>query len=117
MVRLVVPALLLLAWTATASAECVWLLWVAEQDFISDTSTGEKIWKTPLVYPDRQACVAVIAKRVKGWEEAGSPRASVEAGATETAAAFITRVNGRIGLRHSFHCLPDTVDPRGPKSK
>lgn len=74
-------AFYLLASAATAYAEFAWLLWISEQDTISYTSTGEKTWNTPLVYPDRESCAAIIVKRVKSWKEARSPLQSVEAGA------------------------------------
>jgi hypothetical protein len=58
----------LLTLAATASAECAWVLWQEDQGTGSPSA-----WITPLAYPDRAACVAVIAGRVKAWEEGRSP--------------------------------------------
>src|ERR1700687_216584 len=105
----------LLAVATSASAECTWLLWQEDQDNIHP-STAKKEWITPIAYPDRAECVAVIGKRVKVWEENRSPRQEVRPSANGTAAEFITWTKRRMGFsRYRLHCLPDTVDPRGPK--
>jgi hypothetical protein len=115
--RTLLALLCLLALAASASAECTWLLWQEDQDNMHP-STAKKEWITPLAYPDRAECVAVIAKRVKAWEEGSSPRQEVRPAANGTAAEFITWRTDRMGfMLYRLHCLPDTIDPRGSKGK
>jgi len=109
----VIATLSLLAWAATASAECAWLLW-QEDTF---TEPYEKTWFTPLAYPSRAACVARIEERVKQWREGSSPQQSVRRDTSGTSAEFVTRTSPGRALISRSHCLPDTVDPRGPKTK
>ncbi len=79
-------------------------------------ATSASAWTTPLAYPDRAACVAVITRRVKIWQEGHSPEQEVRPASNGTAAEFITWWKGHTGFGlYRLHCLPDTVDPRGPK--
>jgi hypothetical protein len=108
-------ALALVLAPSSAWAECAWMLWQEEQDNIHP-ATAKKAWITPLAYRDRAACVAVIAERVKAWEQGRSARQEVRPAANDTAAEFITWTTDRKGfVLYRLHCLPDTVDPRGPK--
>jgi len=102
MIRLL-SALLVLAFAATANAECVWMFW-EEQEQNSFPEPIHTIWRVPLAYPSRAACVAVIEEYVKHWKP--SPTQSVTRAGNSNFALIVRR-----------HCLPDTVDPRGPKGK
>ena len=87
---------LLLAWTATASAECAWVLW---------SNDHAKQWLLRGTHRDKQACFRQIEK-----EFADHPATSRER------ADGNMRVQGSVAT-YTFHCLPDIVDPRGPKGK
>ena len=110
-------ALCLLLAIATAHADCAWILWQETTNTLqapSETTT----WNTPLAYPSRDACVAVIDEYVRQWERARTPQQSVSRATTGTSAEFVTTpgdVGRTVIVRR--HCLPDTVDPRGPKTK
>ena len=91
---------LLLLWAATASAECAWVLWneVNRDD-------GGVVW------------IAVQAEAVKGECDVAVK------GKVKDAASEGAMVRGNIirplalPLTYRFVCLPDTIDPRGPKGK
>jgi hypothetical protein len=74
----------LLASTATAYAECAWVLW-------GSTPAGRAgVVQSPFsAWPDRQQCEAELSRRLQ-----------------DLMSRSIVPV-----------CLPDTVDPRGPKGK
>ena len=92
------------------------MLW--RQDETIAIGGGSSKWATPIACADREACVAEIDKYVKVWQERPSPTQTVDRMLSDAAAEFSTRVMGteyREVVRR--YCLPDTVDPRGPKGK
>jgi hypothetical protein len=100
--RMLIVVLGLLVSAASASAECAWVLWVergatVDHLYAGYTSAAECIkeidQRERLATADR----SVFAKRV------GSTVLTV----TDTNATFV----------NTSRCLPDTVDPRGPKGK
>jgi hypothetical protein len=98
---LVLPfvAFSLLAWAATASAECAWILW------------------SNLSSPDNPA-----APRGGAWSVVGSSYtcSAVEKDVCERTAIQHTKSwtdAAGYHYREKYLCLPDTVDPRGPKGK
>jgi hypothetical protein len=111
---LLVVACSLLISAATAHAECAWVFWQHEEAIA--LGGGSDKWATPIAYPDRAACVAVIDRYVKAWQEGASPKQTVDRMPSGTAAEFRT-LEGRLIWVVRRYCLPDTVDPRGPKAK
>jgi hypothetical protein len=93
--RPLVCALLVLAWTTTASAECSWVVW---QSTVLP-STGEKLWGPVGAFSRESggetACGRSVEKLRQRAEQSERSRR----------------------LSTSFVCLPDTVDPRGSKGK
>jgi hypothetical protein len=114
MMRLGRRATLLVAFSlltsATASAECAWVMWTR------DASAGygfvdEKPWQLVRSVPTYDACEAAQAKTLKNiaafWAKAGRDVATTE----NTFSLSIRDVEGKqVGLvTQLFRCLPDTV--------
>jgi hypothetical protein len=115
----------LLAFTTSAHAECAWVLWRQDHNY-SPTSGHKTEWATPLAYRTRAECVTEIATSVKPWERLGSAlgpaKVEVIPGLNDTTGEFFLwgeadSMGARAFMRQHLHCLPDTVDPRGPKGK
>lgn len=91
----------LLASAATARAECAWVLWEqinAEPWALKDGFSDGDSCKRPL-----RSGIRKSVSRYPGSEDHGDNT------------AVIAKDSGRVTL--TFACLPDTVDPRGPKWK
>ena len=104
-------ALVLVLAPISASAECPWVLWVKHEDWVSNDieALDEGQWEPHSAY-----------KTLHGCEE----RESIER--LDRAATYRWRCiaatlkpHGRMkdGAVTPVRCLPDTVDPRGPKAK
>lgn len=93
--RAVGLALLLAAWSAMAGAdECAWILWKEQP-----TDTGQ--WDVVRAYTSRSECVNSTEAQ---WSRT-PPDPSRRLRDFRTGRLEPTR----------YECLPDTVDPRGPK--
>ena len=95
----VLLAFCVLTSAATAEAECAWVLW--EQ-------MNAATWSLKDGFSDTDSCKRALrsgirksVSRYPGSEDSGGNT------------AVIAKGSGR--LTRTFACLPDTVDPRGPK--
>ena len=84
----VIVTLSLLAWAATASAECAWVLWELGT-LVPET------WRPVTAFRAERACVEARQARARARYE------FIQPDAPET--------------YETLRCLPDTMDPRGPK--
>jgi len=91
----VIAALSLLASAATASAEGAWVLW---RQSISDS---QELWVPQEVYANVSECRAIEELKNRAKERLRD----------------LTPSEKRLIPDFSYLCLPDTVDPRGPKGK
>jgi hypothetical protein len=98
MMRLLRPSLFVALWlllsAATAHAECAWVLWAG-----GVKTTGEAVYAPIEGYPTKAEC------------EKGRSASSVDE------VEQLKRDVAGAGMKLAFTCLPDTVDPRGPKGK
>ena len=93
-------SLSLLTSTAKAYGECAWALWLR-----NDSSP----WDVLQAFSTREGCIEAMSKQVAAAEKR-NPRVTLDT----IGGSFSASAKGRI-LRGQ--CLPDTVDPRGPKGK
>jgi len=83
-----IAVLLLVASVATASGECAWVLW----------QKWGPVWFLEGATPSYEDCRAAARRETERRQQAGA-------------------LVDRDGNVRSWDCLPDTIDPRGPKTK
>jgi hypothetical protein len=104
----------LLAWTATASAEGAWVLWS------SYSGKGPERVESDSSYIDRAECVQSLDRKLVNWGShkiAGGTRANIDMSELQNGVGRVTFTSPtpRDVATIVYRCLPDTVDPRGPK--
>ena len=107
-------AFYLLTSAATAYAECAWVLW--EQ---TNTGLAPLAWKILRVSADMTSCEAVKARTVE-VAAASPPTGYARERLGDSTVMETPRVGLLIGAPSTtlqYSCLPDTVDPRGPRGK
>lgn len=106
--RIVSVALLSLTLVpSSASAECAWVLWGS-----TDTAAHSSGFGIVTAYPTLQQCDAALRDEVVRLKRDGH---CVTSPKDHVILAF--KGSGADIMAQSFSCLPDTVDPRGPKGK
>ena len=102
-------ALPLLASAATAHAECAWVLWAGEW---YDASIGSR---PSLLHAatTQDECLAAMERAAQAFKQKMGSDAAIGRDARDPWALMVFRQDHSVTIR----CLPDTVDPRGPKGK
>jgi hypothetical protein len=108
--RILLITLCLLALASSVSAECAWVLWSAP---------GATDPSVPLA----QATVSIVPSNwqpVRAYDTSKACEAALSDSQRDEFAALLKRQHkpGATVLdTHAYRCLPDTVDPRGPKGQ
>ena len=111
-VRIIPMTLLcLMLLTSSASAGCAWVLWeqVSSTGERSDLKTEHRI---VAARPTEGECRAFVAQTAKGRAAQWGPSAKVS---NENSSVFVAVE--KTAIKWDYRCLPDTIDPRGPKGK
>ena len=107
-------AFYMLTSSATAHAECAWVLWTRvtemetgkqERTSLNPTSALASKAECDAALGEQVSGAAVLARKLYGFEKVTT---------TET---VVTGSGDGRGVSWLFRCLPDTIDPRGPKTK
>jgi hypothetical protein len=105
-----VVVLCLLLSVATASAECAWVLW-QESNYLQGRNI-DTTWSVLSAWGDRIRCEDVRQGRISYIK-------TLHEGRTQQVEPDAVVVKWSDGSSTALRpvCLPDTVDPRGPKPK
>ena len=111
----VIAALSLVAWAATASAECAWVLW--KQFEVKTPAPMEPSGSIPHAAETRVQCENALARLWQSEVNGSQPGPEKPAIESTQSGPGIVIVNWKQGggSKTEVYCLPDTVDPHGPK--
>src|SRR5262245_50233812 len=120
-----IATLAVLAWAATASAECAWVLWRDHEILVKGMPWPQKEWKAESAHKAQKECETVLTAVSQVEAKHSQP------GPDNPGILDVTSEPGFVSIRFKpkdaddfggysnirYRCFPDTVDPRGPKGK
>lgn len=110
-VTMLAAMLAVLMLVSSASAECAWILW----RLTKGAGMIQPTWQTAVAVSERSECASALARDVAEASSLSVPTLKV----TPLSSGYVTSWVDSNGTRATqiteLQCLPDTVDPRGPK--
>ena len=104
-------ALWLLTSAATAYAECAWVMW-SRTITVRGGATSSDDWTSVAAWNTKAECESSIDRALTRWKNKG--RDSLAEYGVDGGTVLMKFKNGGTSFM-TYTCLPDTVDPRGPK--
>ena len=117
--RAVLTLWCLTVFATSAAAECAWVLWVQETRLDYTANTEEHRWHVAGAAVSQEACDALLAHEVETVTPPQSSRKNVLYKGVDFLQFSTDKPDDKVSRveRFDYVCLPDTVDPRGPKPK
>jgi hypothetical protein len=110
--RILVALLSLTLLAGSAAAECAWVLWEEDKTIALGQKSSVDKWQVLFARKTQESCEGLLTRVLEGFvtdhREKGQRIESGDRFYTGTTAAGDRRII-------KYHCLPDSIDPRGPK--
>ena len=106
----VIAVLFLLASAATANAECAWVLWTSASGTAPKVSYAGTQFADS-IYESRDSCYRAARNL------AGPTGPTVLHREDQNVWVVVHPSGPDAGVRNKYECWPDTLDPRGPKTR
>lgn len=126
-VLIIAALMLLLAALRSSEAACAWVLWVETESTVkkesgAGTLTLSPTWKTVQAESSKSACESArslfVAALVAAGKTSLGATAKVHRGPSGSDLVVLTYPDSEpfwVKESAEYRCLPDTIDPRGPK--
>jgi hypothetical protein len=108
-----------LASVSTVAAECAWVLWERTGGGEPGSADTVKLVTEPVrAYDRRVDCQRKIAAQLARFREPALGQTARVSDDLQEAIVTTRAVDGKTVTKlFGYTCLPDTIDPRGPKAK